>query len=175
MLRSFLLYVACSYFTGLSVVDFDFLQALIAAQQENGKLRAQVTSLQREIAELKLAAARPHRGPISKDAATAASIKLSTAIARIAKFGQLFYTPCITEEAFGIVRPDFEHDHPDRYLDENLSLSYAADLYHLFPVQYHESIEQSGTVKSLVNTVSPSILRTTLLTFNFFQVLEGYE
>lgn len=161
-----LLMVCCVFIYQDLVFDFEFLQALMSAQQENGQLRAQIASLQQEVAELKLAAARPQRGPVTNDSATAASIKLSTAIARIAKFGQLFYSPCIPEEAFELARPDFAHDHPDRYLSENLSFSYTADLYHLFPPKYHDSIGKSDTVKSLVSTVSSSnILCTTSLTY----------
>ena len=126
----------------------------MAAQKENGRLRAQVSALEQELAELKLSIARPHRVPTTASTTSAlASVKLATSISRIAKFGQLFYAPCIPEESFRRERPDFEHDHPDRYLEQNLDLGFIADLYHLYPYSYHESIALSDTFKSVVSLI----------------------
>lgn len=119
-------------------------------RQENGELRAQTQSLRQEIADLKLAAARPRRHNTGN---TTVEVKLSVSISRLAKYAQLFITPCFTDDAFGLPRPTFRHDHPDRYLEENLGSAYTADLYHVFPYKYHELIESSETLKSLVITL----------------------
>ena len=118
-------------------------------RQENGELCALVQSLRQEVADLKLAAARPHRHNTGN---ATVEVKLSVSISRLAKYAQLFVTPCFTADAFGVARPPFRHDHPDHYLESNLSSAYTADLYHVLPYKYHELIETSETLKTLVST-----------------------
>lgn len=140
---------------------------MVDAQQEVGRLKAENKALKTELYELKLSSAKTTRGRKAKrsspapgpaDSASVASTPSSALsvsssgstaepdadtaafIKRMGWYHQMNCTPVISETAFGVPKPAFQHDSVDRYIDANLPLGSTADLYHCTPRDYHSKI-----------------------------------
>ena len=119
-------------------------------------MKAQLAALNQKYEELKLSIAKPHR---NKKDNTTPEEEISTHIGKIAKYMQLFYGPNSPEKAFDFSYEQikhFKHDHPDRYLDENIHFSHSADLYDAIPrtdhhLSYCTAIQNSSVFKKKVS------------------------
>lgn len=144
------------------------------AQQEIGALKAKLKVIETENYELKLHAARKVRtgknkistpipsastNSVTPPASSAASDTVPTPdtaavsfIKRLGRYTQQECTPVIPLTAFGIARPTFRHDHPDRYTDANIALGFTADLYSCVPFEYHAKIlSNSESFRTIVS------------------------
>ena len=96
-------------------------------------IQAEVEKLQKEIVNLQLRLKTQKRGG-SEPASDIEAIK--KAITRWAKFFSIFYYLGVTTDDFIDEKPNFNHDDPSHYEDDNAPLRTAAELYGIIPVNY---------------------------------------
>ena len=85
-------------------------------------------------------------------------------IRKLGKFYTVIYSTTIDASAFQETIPDFEHDDPVRYInDENIELGPTAELYACIPETLQQYI---STIPSFAQEVSKSELLNTISNFN---------
>jgi hypothetical protein len=126
---------------------------------ENDGLKAQIAIHDREMANRKLVESKRKRQKRSNPAPSTTSAGPddisdplnANKVDRLAKFFNTFFSIKLAATTFDLPRPPFAYNDPQRYLDTNKELGYAADLYHCFPEKYHSSFRAVPAFREIVS------------------------
>ena len=124
---------------------------LIEEQQKASKLQSEVDRLQEELVNTQLRLKTWKRG--SKLGPVSDTEAIQNALIRWAKFFCIFYFPGVTADDFANKKPDFEHDDPSRYEDDNAHLGTTAKLYAVLPENYMSYlVKHDGVIVEVCNS-----------------------